>query len=481
MGTQQQGRLRGRIGRGVLLSLFLHGQVLVPLVAWLFWWGNFDDGEVGVTFENVKDDELPPDLPTVEKPPEPSKAGTVAAKPSRPVPEKPAEPKRPIEAEKPEEKAEPLAQRQPEQPPVPEKAPEPAKPEDTPKVEESEPLHQKIVDLDLGKDVEAPENAKYLAQRNNRTDRETRAQHTNLDRAEESKVTEGGDEEEKIAHSQEHEAKAGQRGEQPISDGQQTSSEPRTALSMRVPGVSRVGERGEALPESPDGYWSQKRAGEAGRKGDPHAGLGEDHAPHLTRKGYASLFGDDSAAAAAFAKQERSKRKGKFTVHMEKVRAALENFISEVTPDNQTELNTRAAPFAQFIARMHRQIHEKWAFGFLQSLNIQLKNTPFDDMHLMANLEIVLDKTGNVDKIAMVRTSGNTGFDAAAVSSVYAAVPFPTPPEAILSGNGKVYLHWKFHRNGDACGTPGVSYFILDNGEGSGGKRRSGKSAAPRG
>jgi TonB family protein len=166
---------------------------------------------------------------------------------------------------------------------------------------------------------------------------------------------------------------------------------------------------------------------------------------------------------------------------MEKVRAALENFISEVTPDNQTELNTRAAPFAQFIARMHRQIHEKWAFGFLESLNLQLKNTPFDDMRLMANLEIVLDKTGNVDKIAMVRTSGNTGFDAAAVSSVYAAVPFPTPPEAILSGNGKVYLHWKFHRNGDACGTPGVSYFILDNADGSGGKRRGGKSAAPRG
>jgi hypothetical protein len=34
-----------------------------------------------------------------------------------------------------------------------------------------------------------------------------------------------------------------------------------------------------------------------------------------------------------------------------------------------------------------------------------------------------------------------------------------------LHGNGKVYIHWKFHRNGDACGTPGVNYFILDNGD----------------
>lgn len=478
MPSQQKGYLRGRIGRGVLLSLFLHGQILVPLVTWLFWWGNFDDGEVGVTFENVKDDELPPDLPSVDKPPEPAKARAAAAKMPKPVADKPTEPEKPIEPEKPSEQ---LAERQPDRTPPSENKPEPAKPEDKPKAQEVELLHQKIVDLDMGKDVEAPENAKYLAQRNNRTDHETRAKHTNLDRAEESQVTEGGDKEEKIAHLEEHEAKAGRRGDQPVSDGQPMSSEPRTALSMRVPGVRRVGENGEALPASPDGYLSQKRRGEAGRRGDPNAGPSEPPAPHLTRKGYASVFGDDSTAAAAFAKQEQAKHKGKFTVHMEKVRAALENFISEVTPDNQTELNTRAAPFAQFIAHMHRQIHEKWAFGFLQGLNAQLKDTPFDDMRLMANLEIVLDKTGNVDKIAMVRTSGNTGFDAAAVSSVYAAVPFPTPPEAILSGNGKVYLHWKFHRNGDACGTPGVSYFILDNGDGAGGKRRSGKSGAPRG
>jgi TonB family protein len=475
MGMQPRRHLRGRIGRGILLSLFLHGQILVPLLTWLFWWGNFDDGEVGVTFENVKDDELPPDLPSVDKPLEPSKVSALAAKPAKPTPE--AAPKMPPEAE--EKKAEQPAEPERDKIAEAEKKPEPPKAEDKPKVEEADLLHQKIVDLDMGKEVEAPENAKYLAQRNNRTDRETRAKHTNLDMAERGKATEGGDEEEKIAHLQEHEAKAGRRGDQPISDGQEVAPGPRTPLSMRMPGVPRVGERGEALPESPDGYLAQKRLGQPGRKGGADSPPVEDRSPHLTRKGYASTFGDDAAAAAAFAKQERSKHKGKFTAHAEKVWAALENFISEVTPDNQTELNTRASPFAQFITRMHRQIHEKWAFGFLESLNLQLKNTPFDDMSLMANLEIVLDKTGNVDKISMVRASGNTGFDAAAVSSVYAAVPFPTPPEAILSGNGKVYLHWKFHRNGDACGTPGVSYFILDNGDGASSKRKSAKMTLP--
>jgi TonB family protein len=463
MGTPPRRLARGRIGRGILLSLFLHGQILVPLVTWLFWWGHFDDGEVGVTFENVKEDELPPDLPAVDKPLETTKVRPLLAKTPKPGPTKEAEPKKP-----PEQPAE--RERVTET----EEAPEPPKPEDKPKVDEADLAHQKIVDLDMGKDVEAPENAKYLAQRNNRTDLETRAKHTNLDMAEHGKATEGGDEEEKTAHLQEHEAKAGRRGDQLKSDGQQVSSEPRTPLSMRIPGVAPVGEQGQALPEAADGYLSQKRPGQPESK----AGSAEE-SPHLTQKGYASVFGDDATAAAAFAKQEQSKRKGKLALHLEKVRAALENFISEVTPGNQTELNTRAAPFAQFITRMHRQIHEKWAFGFLQSLNLQWKNTPYDDLSLMAKLEIVLDNTGSVDKIAMVRTSGNTGFDAAAISSVYAAVPFPTPPETILSGNGKVYLHWQFHRNGDACGTPGVTYFILDNGNGARGKRKSAKAALP--
>jgi TonB family protein len=193
--------------------------------------------------------------------------------------------------------------------------------------------------------------------------------------------------------------------------------------------------------------------------------------PHLTKQGYTSTFGDDAEMAAAVAKQERSKHKGKFTERNERVFSALENFINEVTPGNQTELNTRAAPFAQFIARMHRQIHEKWAFGFLTQMDVSFRDSPMNDLKLVAKLEIVLDGEGNVDKIAMVRTSGITGFDGAAISAVYAAAPFPPPPTAILSGNGKVYIHWKFHRNGDACGTPGVNYFILDNGDKSGGKK----------
>ena len=61
---------------------------------------------------------------------------------------------------------------------------------------------------------------------------------------------------------------------------------------------------------------------------------------------------------------------------MARVQSALENFIPEVKPGNQTALNTRAAPFAAFIARMHRSIHELWGFGFLEELGGQVRLQP---------------------------------------------------------------------------------------------------------
>ena len=456
MARQYKHGNRGRIGRGLVLSLFLHGQVLLPLVIWVFWWGAPDDNEVGLSFEDVKDDELPPNLPAVDKPAEPKKVAKAEAKPEA-LAER--DPGKKLEAPVPA----PM--------PVPAPAPAPPQPESKPNpvVPPEEMLNRKIVDLDMGKDVEEPKDAKYLAQKNNRAEQETRAKQTNLEKEQKGKAAEPSDGKDKIAQLEDKEAKAGQRAKQ-FQDSQ-VASEPRSTLSMRVPGLEKTAAKGEKLPEDSEGMFSRAEDGRRSVEGRHGSAIPESPTPHLSRQGYTSAFGDDAELAAAVAKQQKSQHKGKFTERKEKVLSALENFINEVTPGNQTELNTRAAPFAQFIAHMHRQIHEKWAFGFLNDMDRDFRDSPMNDLKLIAKLEIVLNGDGDVDKISMVRTSGNTGFDSAAIGSVYAAAPFPTPPSAILSGNGKVYIHWKFHRNGDACGTPGVNYFILDNGDKRGGKK----------
>src|SRR6185312_6231126 len=46
---------------------------------------------------------------------------------------------------------------------------------------------------------------------------------------------------------------------------------------------------------------------------------------------------------------------------------------------------------------------------------------------------------------------------------VYSAGPYPDPPRAIRSGNGKVYLHWHFYRDDRQCGPAGADPYILEN------------------
>jgi len=184
----------------------------------------------------------------------------------------------------------------------------------------------------------------------------------------------------------------------------------------------------------------------------------------LSGKDYEYLFGGEAKAERQLAQKERSTRLGKYVRGAARVRSALENFITEVKPGNQTALNTRAAPFAAFIARMHRNIHQLWGFGALEDWDDLPAGSPLNDETLATTLEIELNRDGSVNKVSMVRASRYLPFDAAAVDVVLNAAPYPEPPREIRSGNGKVYVHWSFFRDGRQCATSGVDYFILNNG-----------------
>jgi TonB family protein len=86
-----------------------------------------------------------------------------------------------------------------------------------------------------------------------------------------------------------------------------------------------------------------------------------------------------------------------------------------------------------------------------------------NDQHLVTRLEIVLTREGHLKKMGIVRTSGITAFDIAALDAVDRAQPFGPAPNAIVSPDGNVYLHWEFHRDEVyACSTMGARPFILN-------------------
>jgi TonB family protein len=477
-------RARGNLSRGALISLLLHLNVVAPIViaAWIY--GGREEAqraeEVDVAFQAADQTELPPDLPPIEPSPqtlEPEAKRAPAPKPDKkhpelvkvPKPEPQKKPPPPPKKEKPEPEV--VAPPMPPMPPPP--------PPD-------HRGHEKIVDLDDKKDQPPPPDAKYLAQQNNRVAVETRARDTNMvaDQRGETEASSKSDrtdskvggEKEKIAQLEEQKSKLGRAAPDVTPHLNPEVSQPddqpqhkdRSLLALRDPTPKQHELTPEtadlSLPHAADGDVPLPSHATRGNKSDPsHLTQSKRVKLALTGKDYEYLFGADAAAERKLAQQARSNHQGKFEKRLERVRSAVENFIPEVTPGNQTALNTRAAPFAAYLARMHRSIHELWGFGQLEEWDEKDGSSPYNNQNLMTELEIVLNGDGTVDKVGVVRPSGLTAYDVAAVDVVYSAGPYPDPPRAIRSANGKIYLHWHFYRDGRQCNPYGADPYILEN------------------
>jgi TonB family protein len=253
------------------------------------------------------------------------------------------------------------------------------------------------------------------------------------------------------------------------------------------------GEGGQTAP-SPDvesvatGGWTFNRAGPGGAAGAaalPKAGaegsnlpggklwslpgLGQTAPPgalnvNLAQAQIAAVVGSDNLRMAREADGERrkSEHRGSWAAsNFDRWRTAIENYVSSVKPGNQTALNTAAVPFASYLSGMHNRIHPIFSDSFVDSLDSLPPSHPMNDQHLFTRLEIVLTRQGHLRKMGVVRTSGITAFDIAALDAVDRAQPFGPAPGAIVSPDGNVYLHWEFHRDELRCSTAGARPFVL--------------------
>jgi hypothetical protein len=188
---------------------------------------------------------------------------------------------------------------------------------------------------------------------------------------------------------------------------------------------------------------------------------------NLNTKGVVAVVGSDQLRKEREADGERrkSEHRGSWTAsNFERWRNAIENYVSSVKPGNQTALNTAAVPFASYLNTIHNRIHPLFADSFLGSLDNLPKTHPLNSPRLITKLEIVVSpKEGRIVKMGIVKTSGITAFDIAALDSVHRAQPFGPAPGAIVSPDGNVYLHWEFHRDEVfACSTMHARPFMLN-------------------
>ena len=187
-------------------------------------------------------------------------------------------------------------------------------------------------------------------------------------------------------------------------------------------------------------------------------------AARVDHRAYADAFGAREAADRA--RLEMFERRALYLGDVEEegrlFAEALMNFDVNARPGRETRLNTQRDAFAAYIHHIHDKIHRHWP-SYLQRLDVTYGvDHPLSDPSLVARVEMVLSREGEVTAARIARTSGQLLFDAEAVATVLRVGPHRPPPAALLSHDGKAYIQWGFHRDQRQCGTFGVTLHWLE-------------------
>ncbi len=401
-------------------------------------------------------------------------------KPDDPLPEEPEKLKRekaaPDPAKKaklePEKKAE-LDEPKPEvsvtQVPVPPPPPE---------QERKQSITQKSEDPN----VEPPPDAKFLAEESRRVEEETLAVLRDQNRDDptpQPSAPQGQGPEESGDATKE------QRGEL----GGASEPAPRTpAVAMREPSQARPAQEATQRPPTPRAVPQPKQApapaiapgtiirdplgsfvmaaapaqrtASSQRPRDPATTEGASGAqPNLkvSWRAFEETFGAEQLAKDRMppgAKRRGAGREKRWS----EFRAAIENYVTGIKPGNTTALNAASDPFAAYLAAFHRNLHIEFAHDFLGSLpTFGALGNP----NLVTKVEIVVNPDGTLDRVGIVKTSGDTMYDFGAFNAVQRGAPYPPPPEKIRSPDGRTYIQWALHRNESQCGTWNADPFMV--------------------
>lgn len=468
---------------GALADTLLHEPAAAPA------------GPTTVEFELTPSDEG-------ETPATSDEVAEVKPKAERPKPEPPAK------LEKPQAKPRKQAPKPPEPvavapPPTPPPPPQPAR---QPK---QQPLA--VEQRSDNPDVEPPPDAQYIAEENRRVEEETVARIRNLREdapkpeagqapSEAESEEEGAGDETKVADLQEVKGDESRRATDeeaslkptrpspPIGGGvrsgdtlpDRASSAPKEEVAEAKKGVAKTGGEettitindgngtivirkpkvGSGPGDGGDTRPLGERDGRTAQRGTASGRTGPDL--RISFRQYEDTFGAENLEAQreAYVAQNRSRKAGRSrSARWKKFRGAIENYVAKVKSGDQTALNAAASPFAAFIAAVHRRIHSEYALGFLR--NLPIAGGPFDDASLYTKLEIIINGDGSLHQVGVLQTSGLLPFDFGAFDAVMRAAPFTPPPRKILSGDGRAYIHWGFHRDMRQCGTFNAEGFIL--------------------
>lgn len=122
------------------------------------------------------------------------------------------------------------------------------------------------------------------------------------------------------------------------------------------------------------------------------------------------------------------------------------DYLKDVDQGLETLLNAREFKYYSYYNRIRRQLSQHWE----PKVRVKLSQLFKQGRHIAASTDritkliVVLDRSGNLVKVQVLKESGVTDLDDAATEAFQSAAPFPNPPTGIIENDGTVKIRWDF-------------------------------------
>lgn len=316
----------------------------------------------------------------------------------------------------------------PPPPAMPQRPPELAQIPPPPPPEEERRSPGQIVDVAPSKDSRRPKDSRFLSDRDNTVEKETRSRHAGTQAFENTLPAPSDGLKRKVPVAPPPEA-----GE----DGQAA----RTTPGKEGPSAPRgTGAEKLVVPEQN----AQERLAVAPRPDAPGGG----DVPVAPRTDQQRLNGGGEALQVPGAAGARGGgRKAGIDRRLLPDPQNLARIAGGPSPDrldgveegDQTALNTRSFKYATFINRVGMAIYREWDPNrAYQARDPDGKVYPARDR--TTSIEIVLDGAGAIRFVKVLDSSGLDFLDQEVVRAARAAGPFPNPPAGLMDGSGQIHL-----------------------------------------
>lgn len=123
-----------------------------------------------------------------------------------------------------------------------------------------------------------------------------------------------------------------------------------------------------------------------------------------------------------------------------------DDYLEDVKDGAQTLLNTKEFVYYSYFMRVKDQLRSHWNPRIRQNIQmLYAKDRKIANQNVKAtSVRVTLNKSGYLEKIELLKTSGFEELDVAAIEAFRAAAPFLNPPEGLLEKDKKVRITWDF-------------------------------------